>query len=651
MRDAISQVRGLLAAKQGSRQTFLVPEFLAKPDSTRTRMVDVGDPYTFFVKKIDEILDRSAPPGARGIGTRDVVYQGFMRSFGSLDARIGTALTQLAFLTFLRDQLGVTVFLTLPTGVIGETNRKGRRGSPFAVRNPFAVDPSFADPLLPEAPALVQYRALCEAGGALGLRMGSVVPMATLAIDSPLFQVFPELGFWWNAAPGEFVFCAGPVEAPVTPYGSEPLSISPQAQGRFVPAPDFSEVRQVPTAAGPHFVADDARVTLANAFPDVLGGGAGTYTWQDVATVNYTTSPVPAPTGAAVRDYAPQLFSWTLMPAIIAWRYCEFGEQVHLIDVSPSVPLQVLTRARRLAASWQDGFSERLARLGAGELGRADAEALVRDLREVSEQPGSPLAEDLTLVGEELWQFDSPGPEVDCVAGPLIFCVSAHTRNREVFYRSLRHHLQSLAERQSGNPFLAGAANHDTMPASPGDVALLSVLYCFLPGAVTFIFSGTEWGAQQVTNKEFGFDTSSELLQLRDQLDETRLGLFNDHPVEWDGLCQPDHAGLALAQLLAHLNELRRAVEPPSGWAYQPLRLPDGLFGYLRMPARLDRGGLLITVVNFSDTPVALDWEYPEAELVHVGTDPLSWSGGQAHPGSKIVLSPASGLVGLPGAW
>ena len=147
-----------------------IPEFLADRASVSTRSVDVGDPHAFFLGVVDDILNGQRQPPAQGIGAEDVVYQGFVRSFASLDLRIGTALTQMAFLGFLRDRLGVTVFLSLPNGTIGETNRKGARGSPFAVRNPFGVDPSFADPLLPEMPAAGQYTALGQACRALGMR-------------------------------------------------------------------------------------------------------------------------------------------------------------------------------------------------------------------------------------------------------------------------------------------------------------------------------------------------------------------------------------------------------------------------------------------------------------------------------------------------
>ena len=147
---------------------YLVPEFLLGGSSPR-RMADAGNPWRFFLRVCDEIAGVAGSPApARELTEDDCVYLSFIRTFAALDGRIGTALTQLAFLPLLRQRLGVSVFMSLPTGVIGRTNRKGRRGSPFAVRDPFDVDPSLADPLLPELSAVEQYQALVEACRLLG---------------------------------------------------------------------------------------------------------------------------------------------------------------------------------------------------------------------------------------------------------------------------------------------------------------------------------------------------------------------------------------------------------------------------------------------------------------------------------------------------
>lgn len=162
--DPLAVVHAGLRARLGTHGgPFHVPAFLAGAGRADT-LLDVGDPYAFLDAIITSIRARTAPaPPPAGIGPQDRVYLAFPRTFAALDGRVGTALSQLAFLPYLRDQLEVSVLICLPTGVIGATARKGGRGSPFAVANPFDVDPSLADPLLSDLPALVQYQALVQA--------------------------------------------------------------------------------------------------------------------------------------------------------------------------------------------------------------------------------------------------------------------------------------------------------------------------------------------------------------------------------------------------------------------------------------------------------------------------------------------------------
>ena len=265
--------RALCTGRANPPTSYLVPEFLCQLESSRTTLVDVGNPYVFFADLFERILRNSRPVDhRRGLRHPDHVYQSFPRTFASLDGCTGTALTQIAFLPFLRDRLDVNVFLCLPSGRIGRTNRKGMRGSPFAVSNPFDIDESLASPLLPDIPPIIQYRALIQACGLLGIRAGSIVPMSTLAMDSPLFASVPELGFWWRAEPGELVHCTAAARGLSRQPDLSALAVDAQTASRFVLAPEPSTVTALETTAGTYHVVRDAdvTVTLANAFPDVL---------------------------------------------------------------------------------------------------------------------------------------------------------------------------------------------------------------------------------------------------------------------------------------------------------------------------------------------------------------------------------------------
>lgn len=188
---------------------YWVPSTLIGGTSANT-LVNAGNPYGFYLHIMERIAEENL--NGRGLAKawalseKDIVYQSFIRNFATLNGERGTALKQIGFLPFLRDRLGVTVFVSLPTGTVGSTSRKGSIGSPFAIKNPFDIDQSFSDPLLPDFSPLFQYKALVQACTMLGIAPGSIVPLATLAVDSPLFALFPDLGFWWVAEPGDILY-------------------------------------------------------------------------------------------------------------------------------------------------------------------------------------------------------------------------------------------------------------------------------------------------------------------------------------------------------------------------------------------------------------------------------------------------------------
>lgn len=640
-------VRRALRSRRESRPPgYLVPKFLCQSDSLDTSPVDVGDPFAFFADLFDRILANAAAPVARrGFCHTDHIYQGFPRTFASLDGRIGTALTQIAFLPFLRERLRVSVFICLPSGKIGQANRKGGRGSPFAVSNPFDIDASLADALLPEVPPIVQYRALGQACELLGIRFGSIVPMSTLAIDSPIFAALPELGFWWRADPGELVRATRiDQEMSRRPDLAAP-ALDTGTATRFVPAP--SAVTTIASAAGAYHVASDslagnAVVTLANAYPDVLAGDAGTYTWGDVASIRYGHAITPQPAGQPGPAARPSgLPAWGLMPAVLAWRYHELGERVFLIDVSPGIPPALIRRARSLCSAWDPAIGEGLHRLGAGAATAGDAGQLLSDLRRHAALGARHPVDDVTFIAEELWNFDLPGSEYDAVCGPLPYCVSAHTRNMDVMVRSLSHHLRVLQDREADGYFLAAVANHDTMPAVPWAAALLRVIYHFLPGALPLTFSGTEWAADIIVNKEFGFDSAPELLRLREGLGDDALALFNDMPLDWKSVASQD----GQVGLIARLAALSRYLGDMRHWEYRMFapdqEVPDRCFGYIRSASGRDRRQLIV-LANWDEASIELEWAAPSARrILAVGSGAVP----AVFPGNAAVVLPGRAAV------
>ncbi|MGN2638618.1 hypothetical protein ACTD5D_21075 [Nocardia takedensis] len=555
-------------------------------------------------------------------------------------------MTQIAFLQFLRDNLGITVFLSLPPGTIGTTNRKGSRGSPFATTNPFDIDPSFADRLLPEISALDQYRALLHSCHLLGMRTGSILSLATLAIDSPLFAVLPELGYWWRAENSTaLVHCS--TARSTSEFNLEAPELDESTSARFVAPPAAADVIVARGKQGEvRLIATDRsdrlrNIMLANAFPDVLAGGAATYTWGDVASVRYFEEVAPRPSGKNVSSDCRRASSaWDLMPSLVAWRYSELGETVFQIDVSASVPGEVLRRGRRLAASWRREYSERLKDLGRGALSSPEARALLDDLGASINRDPPPNDDDIFLIGEELWEFDSPHTELDAVCGPLTYCVSAHSHNLGLMLNSLRYHLEKLSERANDNPYIAAVANHDTAPPIPWIAGLLNVKYAFLPRAIPLIYSGADWGSSIVTNKEFGFNSTPELVDAGARLTDSRLALFNDIPEDWDSLAVSPSLHTFLALL-----DIARSLGPLDAWTYDLFdpgqQARARCFGYIR--GFHERR--LVVLVNWEDLPVQITW--PMFTAKPLLSAPTAWRFCALDAGSEITIPARSAIVAL----
>lgn len=612
-------MEALLAVRDGlydqiGRDTgpFLVPEFLTG-DSHSTRLVDVVDGPRFLVLMIDRLLNKPRTRIARGsaISPDDRVYLGFPRSFASLNRRIGTSLTQIAFIPHIAERLRPTIFLTLPTGVIGLANCKGSRGSPFAVTNPFAVEPSLSDPLLPSIGPLQQQRALVEACALGGMRPGSVITLATLAIDSPLFRLFPDLGYWWRADPGDRLSTTTAKTRAAKADDYVPPILSAADVSRFVSPPEPSRLTSITSSdSDSAFLGarldDGTSATLANAFPDIVSNDQHTYTWRDVAMLRYRAGHAPKPAGIRSDDDVDRAATaWLLAPAIAAWRYVELGERVLWVDVGPSIPDEVLMRARRLCTSWPSDLSKKLERLGAGLATPSEADALLEQLAELAELPSDDRAGPC-FIAEELWGFEVPDSMADAVSGPLSVCVGAHGHTLDTCVESLRYHLRQL-ETPPAATHLAGVATHDTVPPPPEITMMLGVAYAFLPRAATLIFSGSEWGAQLVTNAEFGATSDGKVPG------ENDLGLFNDMPIDWD---DPALRAMPFDQI----DRLKASLADPDSWGYEVLEKTALCFGFRRTSP--DATTNLTVLLNFDRESVLLD---EQAQWIITGAH-ASWS-------------------------
>jgi hypothetical protein len=545
---------------------YRVPRFVAA-HGTGTDLVDVGNPYTFYRNLISDLVASHASRAGetmsanRPIDQTDVVYLSFLRTGAALDGRIGTALSQLAFLPHL-SRLGVTVLLTLPTGTIGRANRKGTRGSPFAVADPFAVDPSLADPLLPDLDATTQYRALVQACAMAGIRCGSIVPAATLALDSPLIGRFPEITYWWDMPPGTPLRPVGHGHAASGSPDTVP-GVGPAVTGRFALPPSARAVTRADVAGASLWRSADG-LTPATACPDVLVGDAGTYTWADVAGVRFGSQLVPelGPVSPQLtrRDRAVQVVALS-----IAWRAAVLGERVFWVDVAARIPPAALELASDLAEAWDERSTRLCTLLSSGDpAGDGRIATLVDEA--VRGAAACPQERRLRFIAEELYSFRTASRSHDAVVGPWVFCVAPFTRDLPTLRTSMRHHLRMLADARTGDAppgngevmagtplYLAGLGDHDTTPPDPALAAGLLTLSWLLPGSIPLLFTGHEHGSELVVNKEFGFNTTAELRAWREQLGDDVVALFNDVPMPWHQF----EPGRDLAGVIRRLLRLR----------------------------------------------------------------------------------------------
>lgn len=630
---------------------YWVPAGLVDGD-TFTCPVNVGNPYWFFARIFEQIAGSGETiDSSRGLSTNDLIYQSYIRTFASLNHEIGTALKQIAFLPFLKGRLGVTVFINLPSGVIGKTNRKGRRGSPFAIRNPFCIDSSLGDGLLPDFTAAAQYKALLQACRLLGIRTGSVVPLTILAMDSPFFKTFPELGYWWKAEPGDLLFAKYLNQNQTCSHGcpsKKEVHIEDFHKSRFVEAPHAEDIEAGQANGHIYYVTGGPKhmITLANAFPDPVAGDTNSYTWKDVATIRYTRELYPPAQGSQIKPEPDRSKpAWLIMPFLIAWRAQELGEDCFLIDVNENVPQEILGRASQVINHWNEECRQLVKKL-------LDEKVSLDELRKVYEEldrsrNGSEQVDRrrIDFIAEEFWNFELNDPQISAITGPLINCVSAHSHNHGVLVNSLRHHLKLLESSASPKLYFGGIANHDTMPPHPRIAPILYTMYRFLPRSVPMIFSGNEYYASVIINKEFGF-SSPELQALREVLRDEDLALFNDIPIDWAALSIKDEncvvAIIPLLQALGRMRDQLFTLVPDDLLTYRFLELPETplCFGYLREQS-VAPGDSIIVYANWNrQKPVCMTWQMPAMTLIGaVATEPHPT---RVTPGSTLVLQPLS---------
>ena len=168
------------------------------------------EPAAWYRERIGEILDAEPEETEDEWHSRAVVYNLFVR-FGAAfdhdgDGRVstdalpsgfretGTLLKAIVMLPYIK-KLGANTIYLLPLTEIGRENRKGTLGSPYAVRDPYRLDPMLAEPALGLKPETL-LRAFVEAAHRLGMHVVLEFVFRTASVDSRWIGEQPDWFYW-----------------------------------------------------------------------------------------------------------------------------------------------------------------------------------------------------------------------------------------------------------------------------------------------------------------------------------------------------------------------------------------------------------------------------------------------------------------------
>ncbi|PWJ42388.1 alpha-amylase family protein [Sediminitomix flava] len=106
----------------------------------------------------------------------------------------GTFLKCIAMLPYIKS-LGCNTIYFLPITSIGKDGNKGDLGSPYAIRNPYELDQSLADPIVGKD-VVLQFKAFVEAAHIMGFRVMLEFVLRTSALDGDWIKTNPEWFYW-----------------------------------------------------------------------------------------------------------------------------------------------------------------------------------------------------------------------------------------------------------------------------------------------------------------------------------------------------------------------------------------------------------------------------------------------------------------------
>lgn len=212
--EAIRDRLNELATGDGSEVHYEIPSLWMAPERGQAGRVRVN-PAEFYRDRIQQILDapNEKPPKKTSHGdwsAKAVVYNLFVRHTAAFDhnangvldlpvnadgwRETGTFLKALALLPYIKF-LGCNTIHLLPVTAVGQDGNKGTLGSPYAIRNPYKLDETLAEPILGRDVG-TEFGAFIQAAHRLGFRIVMEFVFRTASKDSDWVAEHPSWFYW-----------------------------------------------------------------------------------------------------------------------------------------------------------------------------------------------------------------------------------------------------------------------------------------------------------------------------------------------------------------------------------------------------------------------------------------------------------------------
>ena len=520
------------------------------------------DPYEYFSKIIEKIL-KGAKEGIdysksiaqiRGEKSRDwikraKIYSMLLRAstsynhkgFGRFEPdnvlgyrESGTFLKGIALLMHLK-MFDVDTIYLLPVSKVSDLFKKGEVGSPYAVKNPMELEPSYHDPLLDGFKVEDEFKAFVEAAHILGMRVIIDFIPRTAARDSDLIKEHPEWFYWIRVEdlasytppkiPGmgfkipeekdlEYIYSLDSVKKHLKKFSHNPKEIDPGKWEKI--SKENGKILEL--------IVKEFGLITPPGFSDWINDPQPT--WDDVTFLRlYLDHP-----NAAKRFVDYDQPPYILFDVIKASLFPGDEENVELWDyISSIIP------------HYQKKFGIDGVRLDMGHALPKKLEKMIMDRAREVDPAFVFIAEELNVSRAE----NAKESGYDAIIGNSWWMMPRVPEKAYEFYQEIAPRLPI--------PYIAAAETPDTpriRVREDGDKLkkLVPFLLSFSPNGIFFINSGQEIGEIQPMN--LGLDNNDEGRAVLPPSDEffAKLAFFDHYALHWD---TPDNEVLGFLRRLS----------------------------------------------------------------------------------------------------